>query len=148
MRMAIALLAAILLAAPPLAAAETVLAEPKPGWDNPRKIVLQLTEDDPKRVNTILHNAVNLQKFYGQDMVKVAIVAYGPGIRALLAESSPVADRISSLRQYEVEFLACGNTLETMGKGQKDLLPGVAIVTTGIAEIVERQLQGWHYIAP
>jgi intracellular sulfur oxidation DsrE/DsrF family protein len=132
----------------PAIAADTVVGLPKPGWDNPRKILLQLTSDEPRHVNNVLYNAVNMQKFYGQDNVRVAIVAYAGGVRALLAAQSPVAERVASLRSYDVEFLACGNTLETIGRSAADLLPGVEVVTAGIAEIVERQLQGWHYIAP
>lgn len=146
-----AALAAVALTVFSMAAAgaeDTQLSDPQPSWDVPRKIMLQLTSDDAKRVNGILHNAVNLQKFYGQDNVKVAIIAYGAGVRALLAESSPVTDRVASLQQYEVEFVACGNTLTTIGKSGADLLPGVEVATAGIAEIVERQLKGWHYVVP
>ena len=132
----------------PAAAKDVELAEPKPSFDNPRKIVLQLSEDEPRAVNNLLYNAVNLQKFYGQDMVQVAVVAYGPGVRALLKESSPVAERISSLQRYEVEFVACGNTLETIGKTVDALLPGVSVVQTGLAEVTERQLKGWIAIKP
>lgn len=132
----------------PARAGETVLAEPKPDWDNPRKIVLQLTSDDVPHVNNVLTNAVNLQKFYGQDLVKVAVVAFGPGVRPFLREGSPVAERVASLNEFSVDFIACGNTLDTIGKTKADLLPGVDVVTAGVAEIVERQRMGWHIIAP
>ncbi|MGC2857690.1 DsrE family protein [Novispirillum sp. DQ9] len=137
-----------LVAAAPAVAADTALSAPQPSWDEPRRIILQLTEDDPARVNGILNNAANLIKFYGQDTVRVAVVTYGAGLRALLAAESPVADRIASLQQYEVEFVACGNTLAAFGRPESDLLPGMTVVTAGIAEIVERTLAGWHYIVP
>ncbi len=147
MRSVFAAFIVVMLAAAPIRAAETVLADPKPSWDAPRKIVLQLTTDEPRHVGNVLHNAVNLQKFYGQDNVKVAIIAYAGGVRALLTGST-VAERIASLTDYEVEFVACGNTMDAIGKSPKDLLPGVEMVTAGIAEIVERQLRGWHTIVP
>lgn len=140
-------LAVFMLAATPGWAAETVLADPKPSWDAPRKVVLQLTSDEPRHVGNVLYNAVNLQKFYGQDNVKIAIVAYAGGVRALLT-GSKVAERVASLKEYEIEFLACGNTMDTIGKSPKDLLPGVEVVISGLAEIIERKLKGWHYIAP
>lgn len=146
MRFVFALLA--LLVALPVFAADTRLADPKPGWDNPRRIVLQMTTDDAKRVNGILNNAVNLQKFYGTDNVKVAVVAFSAGVRPLLKQDSPVAERVASLLQYDVEFIACGNTLATWEKTEADVLPGVTVTTAGIAEIIERQLQGWHVVAP
>ncbi|MGE5547370.1 MAG: DsrE family protein [Solirubrobacterales bacterium] len=144
---AIACLPLLLPAVSPAGAADT-RAEPKPTWENPRRILLQLNSDDAKKINGVLNNAVNLQKFYGQDNVRVAIVAYGPGVTALLKTGSPVAERVASLRQYEVEFVACGNTLATTGKTAADLLPGVGVTTAGIAEIVERQIEGWHVVAP
>lgn len=137
-----------LLLAAPVRAADTPLADPKPSWDNPRKVVLQLTVDDPRHVNNVLYNAINIQKFYGQDNVKVAVIAFGPGVRALLKADSKVTERIASLKDYEVEFVACGNTLDTMGKSVADLLPGIAVASYGIPEIMERQLKGWQVIAP
>lgn len=129
-------------------AGETVLAEPKPDPDNPRKILLQLTNDDPRIVNDLLHNVVNIQKFYGQDNVKVAVVTFGAGNRALYKDTSPVRERVLSLLQYDVEFVACGNTMETTGRQPSDVIDGVEIVTAGIPEIVERMRQGWTYIRP
>lgn len=148
MRTVIAVLAILMLSMAPAPAAETMLADPKPSWDNPRKILLQITHDDDRHVNNVLHNAVNLQKFYGQDNVKVAILAYAGGLRAFLTKDSKVTERVASLTNYDIEFLACGNTLEAMNKTKADLLPGFEVVTAGVAEIVERQLRGWHYIAP
>ncbi len=154
MSIKVAALSALLAIVPALAlptpavAKETVLADPKPGFDNPRRIMLQLTSDDPKVINNILYNAVNLQKFYGQDNVQVAVVAFGPGMEALYARSSPVRERVESLLQYGVEFIGCGNTMETTGHRPEELIQGVEVVTAGIAEIVERQLQGWSYVRP
>ena len=81
--------------------AETVLAEPRPGWDNPRKLVLQLTVDDPGQVNNVLYNAVNVQKFYGQTTSRWRWWPLAP--RALLQGQPRWRDRVASLRQYEVE---------------------------------------------
>ncbi|SCA57465.1 conserved exported hypothetical protein [Candidatus Terasakiella magnetica] len=127
---------------------DTQVVEPEPDWDNPRKIVLQVTTKDDFHVNNVYYNAINMQKFYGTDNVKIAIVFYGPGIRPLLKESAIAAQRVKSLQDYEVEFIACNNTLTTIGKKPEDLLPGVRVVTSGIAEIVEKKIKGWHYIIP
>jgi len=144
--MSVCILAACLLALP--AAAETQLADPKPGFDNPRKIMLQLTSGDARDMNNILWNAINLQKFYGIDNVKIAVVAFGDGMKALYAKDSPVAARIKSQLKYEIEFVGCGNTMTATKRDPSELIPGVSHVTAGIAEIVERQLRGWMYIRP
>ncbi|MDA8229765.1 MAG: DsrE family protein [Magnetospirillum sp.] len=123
------------------------LANPKPDWDHPRKLVLQLDSADPKKMNLILNNALNSQNFYGQDNVKIAIVAFGPGLHAVLKDS-PVADRVSAAEYAHVEFLACGQTMKTMHKTVDDLLPGVTKTEAGVPTLIERQLKGWTYIAP
>jgi uncharacterized protein len=128
--------------------AETELADPKPSFDNPRRIMLQLTSDDPKDMNNILWNAINLQKFYGIDNVQIAVVGYGAGMKAFYDKTSPVADRIKSQLKYGIEFVGCGNTMTATQRSPNELIPGVTHVTAGIAEIVERQLRGWIYIRP
>ena len=49
---------------------------------------------------------------------------------------------------YDVEFIACGNTMKTYKIGKKELLDGVEVVTAGIVELIERQRKGWTYIRP
>lgn len=129
-------------------AAETELAAPLPTPDAPRRILLQLATDEPRQVNDLLFNVVNIQKFYGQDNVRVTVVSFGAGNRALYKDTSPVRARIESLVQYDVEFVACGNTIEATSRNPADVIDGVAVVTAGIPEIVERQLQGWIYVRP
>ncbi|SME89080.1 hypothetical protein SAMN06265365_101175 [Tistlia consotensis] len=145
----LALLAPLAAGAQPARAAfkETVLSDPQPGFDDPRRILLQISTSDEREINNILWNAVNLQKFYGIDNVKIAVVAFGPGMVALYKDS-PVRERIESLLKYGIEFLGCGNTMETTHRSPDDLIEGVDYVQAGIAEIVERQLDGWIYIKP
>ncbi|MCB2099554.1 MAG: DsrE family protein [Rhodobacterales bacterium] len=139
---------ALLAARAPALAEDTVLADPPPSVDAPRKVVLTLTTDDPRKINSVLYNAVNVQKFYGMDHVQIAVVAWGPGVRALLRAGSPVRPRIESLLQYDIEFVACGNTMTTMHWHDKDLIDGVAVTTAGIPEVIERRLRGWIDINP
>lgn len=129
-------------------AGETELAEPLPSFDEPRRIILQLSSSDPGKMNGILYNAVNLQKFYGMDNVRIRIVAFGQGMKALYKKESPVRERIESLLKYDVEFVACGNTMEATNHNPEQLIDGVEWVQAGIAEIVERGKQGWVYIHP
>lgn len=124
------------------------MTPPLPDWDNPRKILLQVTSNEPGKFEGAMSNAMNLRKFYGPDQVELAIITYGAGVRHLLAEKPTAADRISSLQKYDIAFVTCGNTLDTIGKGEDDLVPGITVVSTGIAEVVERELRGWVTIVP
>lgn len=122
-----------------------MMAEPEPSFDNPRKVVMSLSEKDEKRMNAVLNNVANVQKAYGMDNVELAVVAYGPGIWALLSDS-PVRARIESLQKYDVTFVACGNTLDSIHRD--DLIDGVERVQAGLVELVERRLSGWVDLKP
>ena len=127
---------------------ETELSKPKPSIGEPRKVVLQLSSGDPGTMNDVLNNAVNIQKFYGMDRVSIAVIVYGAGMEALYAETSPVRERVTSLQQYGLEFVGCGNTMDATDHEPKDLIDGVSWVEAGIAEIIERKLDGWSVIRP
>lgn len=147
-RRAFLMLAALAWAAPAMAQERKgKFADPQPDIDNPRRIVISLSEDDPKRMNAVLSNIVNIQKYYDAAQVKLVVIAYGPGIAALL-QDSPVAQRIAGLQDLDVEFIACGATLDSMKKTSADLLPDVEVVPNGLPEIVERSLTGWVHLRP
>ena len=132
-----------------LSFAETEFAEPKPSMDNPRKFVFPITRWDRDEINHILGSANNVIKFYGVDNTEVVIVAYSQGIKALLKHrDSKIRKRIKSLMTYDVEFIACHNTMDTLKIDKKELLDGVEVVTAGIVELIERQLRGYIYIRP
>ena len=118
-------------------------------------IVFQLTDNDPARMTMVLDNIANVSRFYNDkgDQVEFEVVAYGPGLHMLRADTSPVKERVKSIRLSipDVTFTACGNTVESMEKaeGRKiELLPQVAVVPAGLARLTELQEQGWSYIRP
>jgi len=66
----------------------------------PRHIAIQVDQNDPQVMNLVLNNATNVIEYYRakkQD-VDIDIVAYGPGLHMLRADTSPVRDRISGSR--------------------------------------------------
>jgi len=129
--------------------AETEFADPKPSMDNPRKFVFPITTWDRAEINHILGSANNVIKFYGVDNTEVVIVAYSQGIKALLKHhDNKIRKRVKSLMTYDVEFIACQNTMTTLKIDKKKLLEGVEVVTAGIVELIERQLRGYIYIRP
>lgn len=132
-----------------LSSAETEYAEPKPSFDNPRKIVFSITEDTPHAIDHILSVASNVVKYYGVDNVQMKIVAYSKGIVLLLkSHSTDDAKRVDALMQYEVEFIACGNTMKTYEIQESELIEGSVVVTAGVVELLESVKKGWTYIKP
>lgn len=130
-----------------IGATPITFASPAPSIDHPRKIVLSLSESEPSRVNEVIGNVGNIQRFYGADNVEIALVAYGPGLRAVL-KTSGVTDRIKSLIAIGIKVVACGATMESLHVGKDALIPGVEVTANGIPYIVEHQLGGWVYVRP
>ncbi len=129
--------------------AETEFAEPKPAIDNPRQLVFSIPSGETKEINRILSAVNNVMKFYRPENTEVVIVAYGQGLKSLLKKGdTDVRKRIEALMTYEVEFIACENTMRTLHIEKKDLLDDIGFATAGIVEIIERQLQGYTYIKP
>jgi len=119
------------------------------------RVVIQVSENDPRTMNLALNNAENLRGFYEQagEAVQIEIVAYGPGLNMVRSDTSPVKDRVAALanRPQRVTFSGCTNTLNTQSKQEGkaiSLLPEAQSVPTGIARIVQLQEQGWTYIRP
>lgn len=141
----VALLAAAALAAPaaPAVAEEAI------------RIAFHIDENDPKRMNLVLNNARNVKKHYDSEGrgTRIEIVAYGPGLHMLRADTSPVKDRISAmaLEMDGLTFAACGNTMakmeETSGK-PVPLVDEAGVVPSGVVRLVELQMDGWAYIRP
>lgn len=116
------------------------------------KLVIQVSTDDARTQTIALNNAVNLQKLYGMDNVKIEIVAYGPGLGLLTTNpKNKQAARVKSLAMQNITFSACGNTMAKIEKktGKKpQLVEGVGTVKAGVARILALQEDGYSYIRP
>lgn len=118
-------------------------------------VAVQVNDNDPQRMNMALNNVNNLIAAYQAmgDEVEVQIVAYGPGLHMLRADTSPVAQRIAlmALEHPNVTFQACNNTIQAMQRrsgAEVTLLPEAQIVPAGVVHLVSLQEQGWAYIRP
>ena len=131
-----------------LSFADTEYAEPKPSFDSPRMVIFSVTEDSPHAMDHILSVANNVLKFYGADNVNMKIVAYSKGLKLLYKKNLSTAARVDALMQVDVEFIACGNTMETYKVKEEDLIEGSEVVTAGVVELLESIKSGWTYIEP
>lgn len=131
-------------AALPLAFAQPALpAEPAAM----NRIVIQINEDDAKKWNAVLANIRNIQADLGAKNVAIALVAIGPGLGMLNAESL-AANGVQDALATGVEFLACGNSMKAQHVAKDDLVSGVGVATAGYVELMKRQQQGWAYLRP
>ena len=111
------------------------------------KVVLQMSDGDAAKWNLALNNAKNLQTDLGAANVDIEVVAYGPGIGMLKADSV-VGNRVDEALSAGVKVLACENTMRGQKLGKPDMLKGIDYVPAGVVEIMQRQQQGWAYIRP
>ncbi|MFK2822651.1 DsrE family protein [Arcobacter sp. YIC-80] len=118
--------------------------DPQPTFDNPRKVAIQLYDSELKKVNHNLSTIYNILKEYPAESLKVVVIAYGNGIRALKKDyDKKTLTRINSLMEYDVEFIVCKNTMETMKWTKDDFIEDVDYVQAGIVELIERQIDGY-----
>jgi uncharacterized protein len=115
--------------------------------DDKAKLVIQVSENDPALWNLALNNAKNIQKDIGKDKVDLEIVAYGPGINMLKAESE-VANRVDEAIGSGVQVMACENTMRNQKLSKDDMNAKVGYVPSGVVEIMQRQQHGYAYLRP
>ena len=127
------------------------------GSAKPHRLAIQVDQNDPAVMNLALNNATNVIEYYratGED-VNVDVVTYGPGLHMLRADTSPVLDRIKSLKDLafpsKIQFSACNNTKEGMEKKEGhpiNVLSEATIVPSGVVRLMELQEEGWSYVRP
>jgi intracellular sulfur oxidation DsrE/DsrF family protein len=109
------------------------------------RALFQVTENDPARWNLILNNMANLRDGVGSEGAEIELVAYGPGLLMLKADS-PVKQRIADALKNGVKVNACQHTMRAMKFTAEDMLPDIGYVPSGVVEVMRKQQQGWAYI--
>lgn len=129
--------------------AESTFSDPQPTFDEPRKLVVRMYTADVERNNHIIGTLYNILKEYPSETLKIAVIAYGPGMRAFKHDyDKKTLSRISSLIEYDVEFYACKNTMESMKWTEDDFIDDLIYVQAGIVEAIEKQTDGFIGITP
>lgn len=115
------------------------------------RAVVHLVSDDPRRVENALATVERLASERDRQghPFRVELVANGPGLKVLLANASPYAQRITDLMHHDnVRLLACReamNRLRTRGV-EVTLLPGVEETVSAESMLALRLTQGWRYL--
>jgi len=129
--------------------AEMTYSDPQPTFDNPRKWVIQLRTSNIEKVNHMLGSIYNVLKMYPDGAIKIAVVTYSQGVRVLKKNyDKNTLSRISSLIEYEVDFISCKNTMETMKWTEDEFIEDILYVQAGIADVIEKQAGGWIGVTP
>ncbi|GAB1716996.1 MAG: hypothetical protein NTAFB05_20380 [Nitrobacter sp.] len=128
-------------------------AQPAPLPDKPfaeHRVVLQLSDGDPKKQSLVLSVANNLIKAYAPDRIAIEVVAFGPGIDLLRTESASRV-RVESLIAQGVRFDVCVNTLDTIERttGKRPaIIPSATPVQVGVGHILSLTENGYTLVRP
>ena len=144
-----AMTAALLIAtAAPVARAQQAPLQDKPFAEH--KIVLQLSDNDPRKQGLVLSVTSNLMKFYDPDKVAIEIVAFGPGIE-LLKSDNPNRKMVESLVAQGARFDICLNTVDTLERenGKRpEFIAAATPVQIGVAQILSLTENGYTLVRP
>lgn len=110
-------------------------------------VVFQVSDSDPAKWNLALNNAQNVQADLGKDNVDIEIVAYGPGL-GMLKANSKVAPRLAQALDGSIGLMACENTMRKTKATKADMYSGISYVKAGVTHIMKRQQEGWAYVRP
>lgn len=109
------------------------------------RVLLQVTDSDPKRWNLILTTAKQLTAELGEGKVDIVIIAIGPGVN-MFKEGSDVSNRIENAVARRISLIACGSSMKALNLDEDDLSSHVHIVHSGVVEVIKRQRAGWAYL--
>ena len=119
------------------------------------RLALQISDNDPAKMNAVLNVAANVSKYYSDkgDEVEIQIVAFNAGLHMLRDDTSPVKPRLASFKQGmpNVAFMACENTLAAMTKTEgkePPLVENAQRVPAGVVTLIELGEKGWTIVRP
>jgi intracellular sulfur oxidation DsrE/DsrF family protein len=109
------------------------------------RVVMQVSNAEPRGWHQTLANAMALTKNAGAQNVQIEIVANGMGI-GMLKYNSPDAKEVAAVLGMGIKVLACGETMKALMLEKDDMLPNIGYVPGGLIEVLDRQGDGWRYI--
>jgi uncharacterized protein len=130
------------------ARAQQVPLQDKPFAEH--RIVLQLSDSDPRKQGLVISVANNLMKFYDPDKVAVEIVTFGPGID-LLRPENPNRKAVESLVAQGARVDICLNTVDTVEReaGKRpEFIAAATSVQVGVAQILLLTENGYTLVRP
>lgn len=104
-------------------------------------------DETPKTLLT-LQNIANLILAFGKTQITVELLVNGEAVMAFLESEQSTRPLMLELRQRGVIFALCAHSLHHANLKKEDLVDFVTIVPSGVAELVDKQVQGWAYIKP
>jgi uncharacterized protein len=114
------------------------------------RIVLQLSDNDPRKQSLVISVAYNLLKLYDPDKVAIEMVAFGPGIE-LLRPDNANRKLVESLVAQGVRVDVCLNTVDTIERetGKRpEFIVAATPVQVGVGQILSLTENGYTLVRP
>lgn len=109
------------------------------------KVVFDLTSADTADHHSLIRWLTGISK--GDPNAQLEVVLYGKSLPLVTAGKSSFSNEVQMLaKNKNISFRVCEIAMKRHELTKGDLLPGVGTVPDGIAEIVQKQSQGWGYI--
>jgi intracellular sulfur oxidation DsrE/DsrF family protein len=130
-----------------------VRAQQAPLPDKPfaeHRVVLQLSDNDPRKQGLVISVAYNLLKFYDPDKVAIEVVTFGPGID-LLRPDNTSRKLVESLVAQGVRFDVCLNTVDSIERDtgkRPEFVPVATPVQVGVGQILTLTENGYTLVRP
>lgn len=117
------------------------------------RVVILIDSDDEKIMGHAISYAMNITRAFAarHQSVKIEVVANGPGIKLLRADTSPLQQPLAILRQTlpDVTLSMCDSSRQIAEQKEGHaigLIDGARLVPFGIGRVVELQEAGWSYV--
>jgi hypothetical protein len=122
------------------------MGESKPAKE---RIVLQVSDDNPKTWGQAMNVVANLKRNYAKRGVEseIQVVAFGFGIH-MLRDDAVVANRVRDVMKDGTRMVACENSMGAHKLTKDRMMENIAYSETGIIYIMEKQRAGWSVIRP
>lgn len=121
----------------------------------PHRLALQISDNDPEKMNAVLSVAANVSKHYSAkgEEVEIQIVAFNAGLHMLREDTSPVKQRLASFSKGmpNVSFKACQNTVDAMARREgkaPPIIENADPVPAGVVTLMELARSGWTIVRP
>lgn len=134
-----------------------MMAAPLKADDGAHRLALQISDDDPQKMMTVLNVASNVSRHYSSvgEEVEIRIIAFNKGLHMLRTDTAPekVKKRVMGFGQSmpNVSFTACGNTITAMSKKEgknPPLVEHAETVPAGVVTLIELDEAGWTIVRP
>ena len=126
--------------------------------DKVHRLALQISDESPEKMTTVLNNAANVSRYYSEkgEEVEIRIVAFNAGVNMMRMDKSPVLERLKSVTESlpNLTLEVCGNTLEGMAHRENKqvsdipLFAGSKVVPAGVVELIELSEKGYTIVRP